>query len=163
MGLLSLIGGIASTLFGGGSGGGNQAIVSEAMEKILPETAKEKEAAAIASEDEDIKDVDSARAYDPKDMPVIVYQPGMGIIPFFLLWILDLIGHIVDTVNHALRPAMMIWIIGGFMKKWPLPIPSEIDPQLWTVFMIMVTFWFGARTLVKDVPAAFAAFKNLRK
>lgn len=155
--ILSGVFGLAKGLFGGAS---NSGLASEVIEKVLPETLKEQQAAAIASEDEDIKDVTSAREYNAPDIGITQYQIGMGLIPWFMVWILDVLGRITDTVNHMLRPAMMIWIIGGFMKKWPLPDPKTVDPQLWTVFMVMVTFWFGARTLVKDVPAMIAALKK---
>jgi hypothetical protein len=161
--ILSVLGSIATGLFGGGSGGSNQNVVTTLADKILPQTAKEKAAAAIAGVESDIKDVESARAYNPPDIGITQYQPGMGLIPWMTVWILDVIGRVTDATNHLLRPAMMVWIIGGFMKQWSLPNPGEIDPQLWTVFMIMVTFWFGARTLVKDIPAVWTAIKSMKK
>ncbi len=158
--ILNAIGGIFTGLFGGGSGGSNQTVVSQLADKILPETAKERAAAAIAQEDEDIKDVSSARTYNAPDMPIVQYTVGMGIIPFFMLWMLDVVDRIVDTVNHLIRPGVLVWLIGGFMKRWPLPDPKVVDPQLWTTFMIVITFFFGARTLVTDVPKLIAAFKK---
>lgn len=166
MGLLSIIGGIASTLFGGGSGGGNQAVVSQALDKILPETQKEKEAAALAEGEQELSgereanaDTASARAYDPKDMPVVVYQPGMGLIPWFLLWILDLIDHIVDTVNHMIRPAGLIW--AGLVLSGKIPVPPIQDAKMWTIFLSMVSFFYGGRMIVKDIiPGILAALKK---
>lgn len=151
MGFLSIIGGLASALFGGGSGGGNQALASQVIDKVLPETNKEKEAAALAEDQTIEQDAETARAYDPKDMPVIVYQPGMGLIPFILLWILDLINHVVDTLNHIIRPGFFIYLIGGLAKKWPLPDPGTVDPRMWTIFVIVVTFFFGGRAITKDI------------
>lgn len=151
MGLLSIAGGILGALFGGGSSGGNQAIVSQVVDKVLPETDKEKEAAALAEDKEISTDTASARAYDPKDMPVIVYQPGMGLIPFVLLWILDLVDHVVDTVNHIIRPGFFIYLVGGLAKRWPLPDPGSVDPRMWTIFVVVVTFFFGGRAVVKDI------------
>lgn len=151
MGFLGIAGSILGALFGGGSGGGNQAVVTQAMDKILPETAKEKEAAALAEDQTIEQDTETARMYDPKDMPVIVYQPGMGLIPFVLLWILDLIDHVVDTLNHIIRPGFFIYLVGGLAKKWPLPDPGTVDTRMWTIFVIVVTFFFGGRAIVKDI------------
>lgn len=164
MGFLGIAASILTGLFGGGSGGGNQAVVQQAMDKILPETEKEKQAAEIAGEEVDIKDVTSARAYQAPDMPVVQYQPGMGIIPFFLLWLLDLIDHTVDTVNHIIRPGFFLYLIGGFMGKWSLPNPNIVDPQLWAIFKIVVVFFFGGRTIFKDILPGLQALKyNLKK
>lgn len=158
--IFGAVAGVAKALFGGGASSGGQALASQVIDKVLPETEKEKQAAEIAAEDEDIKDVDSARSYNAPDMPVIVYQPGMGLIPFVLLWVLDVIDHIVDTVNHIIRPGFFIYLVGGFIGKWKLPDPKAVDPQMWTVFLVVVTFFFGARTLVKDVPAVINAIRK---
>lgn len=149
MGILSILGGIASALFGGGSGGSNQSAVTDIAKRILPATVAEKAAAEVATDEEEIKDVASARAYDPKDMPVVVYQPGMGIIPWFLLWVLDLIDHVIDSLNHAIRPVGLIW--AGLVLSGKLPVPHVDDPKMWTIFLTMVTFFYGGRTLVKDI------------
>lgn len=149
-----ILGSIFTSLFGGSTGArqsGGQQLASSLADKILPETAKEVQAAAIEEEKTDIADVNAARSYNAPDMPVVQYQPGMGIIPFFLMWVLDLIDRLVDTVNHIIRPGVMIWLIGGMMKRWPLPDPNIVDPQIWRVFLIVITFFFGGRTLVKDV------------
>lgn len=151
MGFLSLAGSILGALFGGGSGGTNQNLAATVIDKVLPETDKEKEAASLAEDQAIDADTASARTYDPKDMPVIVYQPGMGLIPFILLWILDLVDHIVDTINHIIRPGFFIYLVGGLAKRWPLPDPGAIDPRMWTVFVIVVTFFFGGRAIVKDI------------
>ena len=154
MNILSAIGGVFTALFGGGGG---QNLASKVIDKVLPQTQQEREENALAAQDEDIKDVTAARTYNQPDMTMMQYQPGMGLIPFFLMWMLDFVNHVVDAVNHLIRPATFLWLAGGFMGKWKLPDPRVIDPQLWTVFLIVVTFFFGARTLVKDIPAAFAA------
>ncbi len=156
---MNFLASIFTSLFGGGGG---QNLAGKVLDKVLPQTQQERDANAIAEQEEDVKDVNAARAYNPPDMQMIQYQPGMGIIPFFLLWILDFMNRLVDAVNHLIRPGTFIWLVGGFMGKWKLPDPKVIDPQLWTVFLVVVTFFFGARTLVKDVPAIFAAIAALR-
>lgn len=156
MGIFSVLSGVASTLFGGGSSGGNQNLVSTLADKILPQTQKEKEAASLAADQEALSeekqgddDTASARGYDPKDMPVIVYQPGMGLIPWLLLWILDLIDHIVDSVNHAIRPVGLIW--AGLVLSGKIPVPPVQDAKMWTIFLTMVSFFYGGRMIVKDI------------
>lgn len=156
MNILSMIGSLATTLFGGSSG---SSLASNIADRILPETAKEKEAAAAAESDADNTDVNSARVYDPKDMPVIVYQPGMGLIPWLFLWVLDLLNHLVDSLNHAIRPVGLIW--AGLVLSGKLPVPKVDDPKMWTIFLTMVTFFYGGRTLVKDImPSILAMFKK---
>ncbi len=156
MGVFSLITGVLGTLFGGGSGGGNQALVGQVVDKVLPETAKEREAAALAAGEQDLAsdkaaydNTASARGYDPKDMPVIVYQPGMGLIPWMLLWILDLIDHIVDSINHAIRPVGLIW--AGLVLSGKIPVPPVMDTRMWTIFLTMISFFYGGRMVVKDI------------
>ncbi len=151
MGIFSLLGSVATALFGGGSSRSNQEIVSKALDKILPETDKEKEAAALAEDAEINKDADSARAYDPKDMPMVVYQPGMGLIPWFLTWTLDLLGRFVDLINHIIRPGYFIYLTLGGMGLAKLPSEDSMGVKMWTIYVIVVTFFFGGRALVKDI------------
>ncbi len=154
MNLLSILAGgaigLAKGLFGGGgTPTGGQALASQIIEKVLPETAKEKEAAALAANEADVRDEESARKYNAPDMPVVVYQSGMGLIPWILLWMLDLIDHIVDSVNHMIRPAGIIW--AALVLTGTLPLPAVTDAKIWTVFFTMITFFYGGRALVKDI------------
>lgn len=157
--LFSMIGSGFTALFGGGSSGSNQTLVGQIVDKVLPETAKEVQEAVIEEGKQDIADVTSARAYEPTDMapqPIVT----TGIVPFMLTWILAAASKMVDVVNHMIRPGTFIWLAGGFSGLWKLPDPKAIDPQLWTIFEIVVTFYFGARTIVKDLPALFNAIKR---
>lgn len=169
--LLGVVGKIALSLFGGGGGGqAGGTIAGQLIEKILPETQKEKDAAKIAETDADIriqeegiKDAESARRYNAPDMPVVQYQPGMGMIPFIMLWLLDLIDHVVDTVNHVIRPGFFIYLMLGMAGQYPLPNPGIIDPRWWRIFEIVVTFFFGGRMIVKDILPVVQYFKGKKE
>lgn len=158
--IFSGISGLFTGLFGGGSGGGNQALVGKLADKILPQTEQEKAADSIAEADEDIKDVTSARSYQAPDMPVIQYTPGLGIIPFLLLWTLDLIDHAVDTLNHAIRPMYLVYLTLGSMGKIPLPSATTMGPEMWAIYKTVVVFFFGGRMLFKDVPEVIKAIRK---
>lgn len=147
--LASGVVGLAKGLFGGGSSGSNQNLVGTLADKILPETAKEKEAAALAGAEEDVKDEVSARSYQAPDMPMVTYMPGMGLIPWFLTWLLDLYDHIIDSINHTIRPLGIIW--AALVISGKIPDPSVSDPKMWTVFLTMVSFFYGGRAFVKDI------------
>lgn len=71
-------------------------------------------------------------------------------------------NDLVDAYNRLIRPAITTWLIGGFSGWWKLPSPSFIDPFWLQVFLIVVTFWFGGRVLLKDLPAVFQALMKFR-
>jgi hypothetical protein len=69
----------------------------------------------------------------------------------------------IDLVNRLIRPFVTIWLIGGFSGWWKLPDIKEIDPVWFQIFMIVITFWFGGRVLLKDLPAAVAAILKMKR
>ena len=69
----------------------------------------------------------------------------------------------VDIVNRWIRPAITIWLLGGLSGCWTLPNTSTVDPVWFQIFMIVITFWFGGRVLLKDLPNAVAAILKMRK
>lgn len=69
----------------------------------------------------------------------------------------------VDIVNRWIRPGITIWLIGGFSGWWNLPDTSKVDPVWFQIFMIVITFWFGGRVLLKDLPNAIGAILKMRK
>jgi len=73
------------------------------------------------------------------------------------------IRDVVDAYNSFIRPGITTWLVGGFMGWWQLPQPDAIDPFWLNIFMIVVTFWFGGRVLLKDLPNAVNAIMAFRK
>jgi hypothetical protein len=69
----------------------------------------------------------------------------------------------IDIFNRMIRPFVTIWLIGGFSGWWKLPDTGKIEPVWFQIFMIVITFWFGGRVLLKDLPNAVAAILKIRK
>lgn len=67
---------------------------------------------------------------------------------------------LVDGTSRLVRPGVTLWLIGGFVGWWTLP-KIETIPEYWqNVFMIVLTFWFGARAILKDLPSAIALMRG---
>lgn len=73
----------------------------------------------------------------------------------------NIFDSLVDGFNRLIRPGVTTWLIGGFCHWWELPKPKDIDPYWMQVFLIVLTFWFGGRALLKDLPNAVAAILNV--
>lgn len=121
----------AAWLFGGGGG----------ADKVLDVTDKafhtEQERAQ-----EDQQDLQSARQFAG-----VSDQPGI-------------VNQLVDSANRLIRPGVTLWLIGGFVGWWALPSHEAISEYWQNVFMIVLTFWFGGRAILKDLPAAIKLIKG---
>jgi hypothetical protein len=69
---------------------------------------------------------------------------------------------LVNACNRAVRPGITLWLVGGFVGWWQLPPPDDIDPFWQQAFLIVLTFWFGGRMLLKDLPAAIRAIRAIK-
>lgn len=69
----------------------------------------------------------------------------------------------VDFFNRLIRPGITLYYLGGFSGWWKLPEVSQIDPVHFQIFIIIITFWFGGRVLLKDLPSAIGAILRMRK
>ena len=152
MGVLSAISTVYSMLFGGG--GSTPSVGAQVVQAILPESAAQKDASAT----EDLK---SAREYQPVDLPQVIMQQGL--VNLIIGNIIRLVNAGVDALNHSIRPGVLVWLIGGFSGAWKLPKSSDLDPFWQSMIYLVMTFWFGGRMVIKDVPAMLAAFASLRK
>lgn len=72
-------------------------------------------------------------------------------------------GDLVDAANRGIRPGVTVWLIGGFVGWWKFPDPGAVDPFYHQLLLIVLTFWFGGRVLLKDLPAAVAAMLALKR
>jgi hypothetical protein len=89
----------------------------------------------------------AARAYDPR-------TTGTGKFS-------EIVNVSVDAVARMIRPGVTILIIGGVFGWWPLET-ENVNPVVLSWGEIVVGFWFGYRTVIKDVPALLASLKQLR-
>lgn len=87
----------------------------------------------------DIEDVTSARSFA---------APGSGGSGF---------DRLVDGFNRLIRPAVSAYVLPGLAGAWKLPDLAKADTTWLAVGLIILTFWFGGRMLVKDLPMGIAA------
>lgn len=67
----------------------------------------------------------------------------------------------VDGLNRLVRPGVTLWIIGGFIGWWVLPASDTVDVFWQNTFWVVLTFWFGGRALLRDLPAAIRMMRGL--
>jgi len=68
---------------------------------------------------------------------------------------------VIDGINRLPRPIITFWVV-GILFGWigePQHLAS-MNPVLLNIVWTVITFWFGARMVVKDIPAVL---KSLRK
>jgi len=69
---------------------------------------------------------------------------------------------LVDGIARLIRPTITIWVTGGMMGVWRLPDISLVPPFYQQVFWTILTFWFGGRALLKDLPKAVMYTRGLK-
>lgn len=120
----------ASWIFGGGG--------AQTVAKVVDEAHYSGEEKAA----DDAKDLANARAFAAP-----TGQPG-------------LLNQVVDAVNRAIRP----WVTIELFMRWfgyrPFPDIKGIDPFWVTITMIVLTFWFGGRVLLRDIPGMVRAIRG---
>lgn len=132
---------LGSTLFGS-SEKGLVTEVSDAVDRWLPsETSKHKMSL------DDVKAGDESQ--DSARKMVLVSHSG-------------LIDQVVDAMNRLVRPVVTFWIVGGLMGFWDLPRTDYIDPMMMNISWTVITFWFGARMVFKDIPNAWRLAKGFK-
>lgn len=71
-----------------------------------------------------------------------------------------LFNNLVDAASRLVRPGVTLWLVGGFVGWWTLPRIETISEYWQNVFMIVLTFWFGGRAILKDLPAAIRTMRG---
>lgn len=117
-------------------GGGGAETVAKTVDKATY-TAEERAG-------DDAKDLESARAFAG-----VSNQPGF-------------INQMVDAANRLIRPGVTLWLCGGFIGWWDMPRADAISEYWQNIFMIVLTFWFGGRAILKDLPAAIKVMRGLK-
>jgi hypothetical protein len=67
---------------------------------------------------------------------------------------------LVDAFSRLVRPGVTFWMIGGFIGWWTLPRIETISDYWQNIFMLVLTFWFGGRAVLKDLPAAVRSMRK---
>lgn len=87
-----------------------------------------------------------ARQYDPR-------SSGGG-------WVGEMVNVFVDALSRLIRPGVTILLIGGVIGWWELPPPASLDPLYMEWTATVVGFWFGMRTIFKDIPSLMREIRN---
>lgn len=67
----------------------------------------------------------------------------------------------VDGVNRSVRPTMTVWAMGMLFGWWDTSNHwDDIPPMAWNIIWTIVTFWFGARVVFKDLPNAIKFWRK---
>ena len=107
----------------------------------IAEIADEAMHTAQERSEADQKDLDSARTMQ---------------IPSHSSWF----DALVDGLSRLVRPGVTLWLVGGFIGWWGMPKSEDLSDYWQNVFMIVLTFWFGGRAIVKDLPSAIKAMRR---
>ena len=71
---------------------------------------------------------------------------------------------VVDAWSRIPRPAFATWAFGLLVGWWDQPAHiNQLNPVLLNIIWTVVTFYFGARVIIKDIPAAIVLLKNARR
>src|SRR3990167_3956826 len=141
---MSILGSILG-FFTGSSGGKVIEKTGEVVDEAFhTEQEKADESAAAIAVDQ--KDLESARSMQIAPTPMLT-EGGL------IAWLANAFNVLVDCSNRLVRPGVTLWIIGGFIGWWPLPRTDEISEFWQNTFWLVMTFWFGGRALLKDLPS----------
>lgn len=120
--------------------------VADIVERWKP---SEKAKHDMAREDlsDNAKYVEEARKYEPKTTGASAFSEWVNVS--------------IDGINRLIRPGVAIILIGGVFGAWNLNVETT-DPVVLGWAEQVVIFYFGARTVVKDIPRLLKALKELR-
>jgi hypothetical protein len=68
---------------------------------------------------------------------------------------------LIDGYNRLPRPAFATWAFGELVGWWNVDL-SRISPEKMSLIIVIVTFYFAGRALLKDLPKIVAAFRALK-
>lgn len=68
---------------------------------------------------------------------------------------------IVDGWSRLVRPGFATWAFGELVGWWNVKT-GEISADKFQLIIIIVTFYFGARVLLKDLPSIVKAFRSIK-
>lgn len=148
MGLLSKIFGAPTVAAKGAAGAATEVAkgVSGIVERWIPSAASKAEASL------EIEKLIQEAAASAR-----LYSPTSGGDSRFMM----VVNGLVDASARMIRPGVTIMLVGGIFGWWPISV-KNLDPVVLGWGQSVMVFWFGARTLFKDVPSLIAAIKQAR-
>ena len=66
---------------------------------------------------------------------------------------------LVNGYNRLPRPAFATWALGELAGWWRVDI-SKIDPEKMSLIILIVTFYFAGRALLKDLPGIIKGMRQ---
>lgn len=140
--MLGFLSKAVALLFGGGAAAPVAQTAAQTVVQTVAKTADNVIYTAQERADSDAADLANARSFAaPGNYP-------------------GLINQLVDAFNRAIRPGVLVWLIGGFSGFWKLPNANEMGEFWQNVLMLVLTFWFGGRAILKDLPSAVRAIRG---
>lgn len=74
----------------------------------------------------------------------------------------EITNVLVDAASRMIRPLVTVLLIGAVFGWWPVATRT-VDPIVLSWGEAVMAFWFGARTVFKDIPELLKSIKDLRK
>jgi len=142
-----------TSIFGSGAKAAADAVVdtangvSDIVERWAPSDAKKHEMYMDVQKAVS-ESVAAARQYDPRTNST---HP-----------VSEFINVIVDASTRMIRPGVTILLIGGVFGWWPVETHT-VDPVVLGWGEVVIGFWFGVRTLTKDIPSLIKMLVELKK
>lgn len=130
-------------LFGGKSDKGLVEQAADAVERFKPGATKLHE---MSIEDQKAGDESQASARS-----MVLVTGGTN-------WF----DRIVDGTSRIVRPLVTLWVICVLFGWVEIPLEqwSKIPDMMWNIIWSVITYWFGARMLFKDLPTALVNWRN---
>lgn len=66
---------------------------------------------------------------------------------------------LVDGVNRLVRPFFAFWSFGVLVGWWGEKI-NNVSPEAMQLILIIITFYFGGRAILKDLPSVIKALRK---
>lgn len=66
---------------------------------------------------------------------------------------------LVDGWNRLPRPAFATWAYGELVGWWNVGI-EKITPEKMQLIILIITFYFGGRVILKDIPSVIKALRG---
>jgi len=67
-------------------------------------------------------------------------------------------NSLVNGANRLVRPGFALWALGELVGWWK--VPFEVSDQKMQVIILIITFYFGGRALLKDLPETVRAMRS---
>lgn len=145
--------GLLSKLFGSAAGGAAGAVVDTAngvadiVERWKPSDAA-KHQMYVEINQLVQQSAAAARQYDPRTEGKSLFS--------------EIVNVCVDALARLIRPCVTVLLVGGIFGWWPIATQT-LDPVVLGWAEGVMIYWFGSRTLFKDIPSLVRAIKEARK